>query len=255
MDIKDTLYIDNSFYYLNDPSDINFQFHYVLGLAFNKEEKEALIKDASNVLDSYGIYWFNPDRSDDAFFDDDPVNSPRQDIVFSNLGNRLTSYVIDIFDVLIKHNVTIFKSSDHRSFMEYDGLGLESIITLYNDNVHSLINSYITYGMDENENYSFLDFIYNDRNVLHILEEKGLLSQSFKEKESDILLHVLLDFFNNFLNLYLKLLAKKSKSNLFKIVNEIKIKYYPLVIYDKYAKVRNAANEIAEAIINLKYKK
>lgn len=252
---NDTLYIDGSLYHLNDPSDTTFQFHHLYGLAFNKDDEESLIKDAFEAFDKYDIYWFDPRRSDDAFFDDSPLNSNSQDNVFNYFERGLTDYIIDILDVLLKHHVTIYRSTDSKHFGESGSMNMNLINMIFKSNVEQLTFKYLDSERGDNDNYDHLHLIYSDDHVKKVLEEIEIINIARKSDEKEDVFHALLDFFHSFVNYYFKLAYRGRRNKNYPIIKEIKDNYYPQIIYDRYKEVRKAAREIVNSILELKNKK
>lgn len=254
MSYKDTFYIDDAFYYLVDPKESIFQFHHLLGLAFNYKDIDNIVKDLFYVLEHYGIYWFDEDKSDDAFFSDDPINTNNQDNVFLNIGKRKINYIADMASIMMKYNVQVFRSSDSRSFMEYNSMNINLINKHYDSEVDGIIFKYLGYVEKEEAKRNELHFLYTGKRIENQLHEFGLTPQVEEFKNEYIVLHVLLDFFHAYQNYYLKILAKNKKSKEDLEIFELHKAFYPEVIYDKYRKVRAVAKEITEQLLkNSKY--
>ena len=248
---NDTLYIDDSFYYLKDPVDKNFQFHHLFGLAYSSSDVDALIRDLTETLDRYGIYWFDPTREEDAFFDDDPINNDHQDVVFDLLKPaQRRNYIVDVLTVLLRHEVLIFRCMDHKSFLESDAMDIGQIRSLYESNFFSLLNDFMEYAGEEDA--SKLCFVFEEE-IDKLAKENEMNVRSLPYEPRFQVLHVALDFFHSYLNLYLRELAKPRKTKDFKALQEIHQQCYPALIYDKYAKVRKLSQEITAKI--LKWKK
>lgn len=251
MNEKDyVLVIDGTSYLMNDEYDENYKFHYNLGFVIPKNNLEqfnnAILKlnlSLSNRL--------NHNLSVTPLFDI---------LINSEDYSTILEYANMLFKIGIENDVKLFRSNDHKMFLETTGemtpklqdlINSTNIVSLYHKSCECLSKKL---NLEDAE----AELILCDEQLKNYAENE--LAEVAKIKyfnSQEVALTEFTTAIDIFANLTLKSSNRKNYdeenySDFDKSMLDLwKNKLFKL-FYDKFEKVRDAANQIAEFIIQMK---
>ena len=229
-------FIDSKFYYMKDPSDDSFCYHYYVGLTYKHDKEESLMYDLNKAFKRNGVKYCSPDYDDYDFYED-PINTGgQQDYVFSyyfDKGNSLYNYIKDVMGVIYKYKPLLLRSTDHRSFLEQDNINLDVFKRLYKAEINSVIFKYVDF-LGEKARHEDTTISTESQYVIDGLNEAGYEGAIFKTEGKYSLLSAYCDFIHTLSNYILKLVAKGDSISLRekKLLNIMRAAY-SLAIYRK----------------------
>ena len=208
-------FIGPRFYYMKDPSDDTFCYHYFIGMAYENDIEKSFLEELDKTFKRNGVKYCCKGYDDYDFYEDPINNRHEQDDVFSyyfDKGNSLYSYIKDIMCLVYKYRPLIFRSTDHRSFLEQSNINFDVFKRLHKAEINGVIFAYINY-LGENVPHEETAIVTENQYVIDELLEVGYEGSLFKVEEGYDVFSAYCDFIHTLSNYILKLVAKGDSIN------------------------------------------